>query len=298
MTISSVRPRTRLGSVVTTALVIVNKETLFGNGNPWECQGSNSNITTDDVDCEIGVCGTADDPTPGIGCAVGTHEHVPGDTWNCRGSDDLIETDDYTGCTPPRDSVGICGTADNQFEGCTAGIYDDITGPTWKCLGTDDTVDTDDDNCGPCDTGIPDIRILGGISCYSEDLGYCFRQYGPEYSTCAVTASSHSYSSLSGGWDDGTNKFWVIVASGVNGGILTLDCCAGSTPSVCPDGTTGTPPNCISQCEITTDSFFASCSGVFGCWKYITIDGPPTECRDDQLSTDNYVELWWRSSWR
>ena len=122
---------------------------------------------------------------------VGTHEHVPGDTWNCRGSDDTIETDDKLSCRGPVDPVGICGTADNQFEGCTAGIYDHITGPTWNCLGTDDTIDTDDDNCGPCDTGIPDIRTIGGLSCTSNTLDYCFRQYGPEYSTCSVTASSH-----------------------------------------------------------------------------------------------------------
>ena len=251
-----------------------NNGPSVGTGNAWTCEGRNGGV---DAACKIGECGTADDPTPGIGCAVGTHEHVPGDTWNCRGSDDLIETDDYLNCRGPVDPYGECGTADNQFEGCTFGIYDHITGPTWNCLGGDDTIDTDDDNCGPCDTGIPDIRTIGGLGCHSEDLDYCFRQYGEEYKTCTVTASSHQ--ELWGAWDDGTEIYWVIVGDNISGGILTLDCCAGSTPPVCPDGTTGTPPNCISQCEITTDSFGASCNGSFNCWKWITVDGPPTECR-------------------
>ena len=270
-----------------TAGACANNGPSVGTGNAWTCEGSNGGV---DAACEIGECGTTDDPTPGIGCAVGTHEQVPGDTWNCRGSDDLIETDDYIGCNVPRESVGICGTADNQFEGCTAGIYDHITGPTWNCLGTDDTIDTDDDNCGPCDTGIPDIRTIGGLSCTSNTLDYCFRQYGPEYSTCAVTAASHL--ELWGAWNDLDNIFWVIVGKGVNGGILTLDCCADPTPSVCPDGTTGTPPNCISQCVITTDSFGASCNGIFNCWKYITIDGPPTECRMINYPQDPLATPW------
>ena len=221
-----------------TAGACANNGPSVGTDNAWTCEGRNGGV---DAACEIGECGTADNISDG--CIIGRWEDVTGDIWYCRGSDDTIETDDKLSCRGPVDPYGECGTADNQFEGCTFGIYDDITGPTWNCLGTDDTIDTDDDNCGPCDTGIPDIRTISGLSCTSNTLDYCFRQYGPEYSTCAVTAASHL--ELWGAWNDLDNIFWVIVGKGVNGGSLTLDCCAGPTPSVCPDGTTGTPPNCI-----------------------------------------------------
>ena len=63
------------------------------SGNPWTCQGSYHDpaIMTDDDDCFIGACGTADNAVQG--CPVGTWADVPDLTsptvisWKCEGSD-------------------------------------------------------------------------------------------------------------------------------------------------------------------------------------------------------------------
>ena len=75
--------------------------TSTGQVSPWMCQGNNDQSTGDDVDCIQGLCGTADDPTPGVGCLAGTHNDVPGDTWDCLGNHPIasIISDDALGCT-------------------------------------------------------------------------------------------------------------------------------------------------------------------------------------------------------
>ena len=72
-----------------------------GSTSPWMCTGNNPDATNDDRDYVQGVCGTTDDPTPGVGCLAGTHNDVPGDTWECLGNHPIasITADDVMGCT-------------------------------------------------------------------------------------------------------------------------------------------------------------------------------------------------------
>ena len=147
------------------------------SGNPWTCQGSYHDpaIMTDDDDCFIGACGTADNAVQG--CPVGTWADVPDLTsptvisWKCEGSDPGGTDDDFIceqepgdcdtmpgdcvqgissdprGATNPWVCAGtgggtdetcvfsVCGTADNAAQGCMPGTYQDVTGHTWACQG-------------------------------------------------------------------------------------------------------------------------------------------------------------------
>ena len=106
------------------------------SGNPWTCQGSyhETAITTDDDDCFIGACGSADNNIDG--CPVGTWVDVPDLTsppvvrWKCEGSDG--GTDDDIIC---EQEVGDCAAT---LGDCVQGISSDPRGATnpWVCAGT------------------------------------------------------------------------------------------------------------------------------------------------------------------
>ena len=125
----------------------------LGTGNPWVCQGPDSNVNTDDADCFIGVCGYYDNDTDG--CLVGTYDDVSGDTWYCRGSD-ALRTDDDKECTEPTPEPGQCDY--DNVGGCLEGDSSDPSGNTnpWMCKGNHPNPDesSDDVNCeiGVCGT--------------------------------------------------------------------------------------------------------------------------------------------------
>ena len=182
-----------------------NSGTPSGTTNPWTCQGSGGGV---DVECRIGACGT-DANT----CAVGGYENILGGTsWRCEGNIDLTIVDepvcivaecgDTQGacaegnpsgntnpwtCAGPNGGVdatcevGLCGTADDQYNGCAQGTWEDIADPpsgiaTWNCLGSVDTSTNDDTVCsdgvgvcgptqGTCDQGNASITTTPRWTC-------------------------------------------------------------------------------------------------------------------------------------
>ena len=143
----------------------------LGTGNPWVCQGPDSNADTDDKDCFIGVCDYEDDTTDLTdGCQVGTYDPVvPGARWHCRGSDNGRTDDDETNCLPPRYESGEC-KYDNVGE-CEKGDSSDPSGNTnpWMCAGNHPDPDfTADDApceigiCGTTDDPTPGVGCLAG----------------------------------------------------------------------------------------------------------------------------------------
>ena len=120
------------------------------SGNPWTCQGSyhDPSITTDDDDCFIGVCGTADNAVQG--CPVGIWADASDLTsptvvrWKCEGSElGYGNTDDDVMC---EQEDGACDTMPPIIPGdCDQGISSDPRGATnpWVCAGTGGGMDVD-----------------------------------------------------------------------------------------------------------------------------------------------------------
>ena len=179
--------------------------TASGTTNPWTCQGIGGGV---DVECRIGACGTAANT-----CAVGGYENITGGTsWRCKGNIDLTTLDepvcvvaecgDTQGscdvgtpsgntnpwtCAGPNGgveatcAVGLCGTADTEFDGCAQGEWEDIADPpsgiaTWNCLGSVDASANDDAPCtdgvgvcgptqGTCDQGLSSSTITPRWTC-------------------------------------------------------------------------------------------------------------------------------------
>ena len=122
------------------------------------CKGNyhDDAVTSDDDNCFVGVCGTADNNLDG--CVPGTYQHVSGPTWRCMGSDTGSSTDDAN-CMPV---PGLCDYSDAGK--CIDGESSDLTGAnnTWTCAGTAGAADAtcllaacDIGGQGTCLTGTP-----------------------------------------------------------------------------------------------------------------------------------------------
>ena len=132
--------------------------TRSGNTNPWDCTGGAGSSALDDaLNCHVAVCGTADDPTPGIGCVLGTWTHID-DTatdvlWKCEGSHSGSTADDKD-CNL---DIGTCDSTLGLRGRCDSGTSSDPSGlnDSWTCEGADPNVTTDDTSCyiGVCDYG-------------------------------------------------------------------------------------------------------------------------------------------------
>ena len=130
--------------------------TRSGNTNPWDCTGgAGSSTLDDDLNCHVSVCGTADDASPGIGCVLGTWQHVD-DTatavlWKCEGSHSGSTADDKD-CS---DAIGTCDSTLGLRGKCDSGTSSDPPGlnDSWTCEGGDTNIITDDASCyiGVCD---------------------------------------------------------------------------------------------------------------------------------------------------
>ena len=130
--------------------------TPSGNTNPWDCTGgAGSSALDDDLNCHVAVCGTADDASPGVGCVLGTWQHVD-DTatavlWKCEGSHSGSTADDKD-CS---DAIGTCDSTLGLRGKCDSGTSSDPPGlnDSWTCEGGDTNIITDDASCyiGVCD---------------------------------------------------------------------------------------------------------------------------------------------------
>ena len=130
--------------------------TRSANTNPWDCTGgAGSSALDDDLNCHVAVCGTADDASPGVGCVLGTWQHVD-DTatavlWKCEGSHSGSTADDKD-CS---DAIGTCDSTLGLRGKCNSGTSSDPPGlnDSWTCEGGDTNITTDDASCyiGVCD---------------------------------------------------------------------------------------------------------------------------------------------------
>ena len=191
---------------------------LSGNTNPWWCRGDHpdSNETSDDDECYIGICGMALDT-----CAVGTFEAVIGPTWNCRGSDNLLTIEDATGCTGT-DGCGItCPTSD--YSATPIGLL------YW---------DTDA-NSGSCRVS------LGNAYPYGTTLGI----WPPSQLSCDAAQCGATQNTCDSGQYLAYNESlgqWACLTAGPNNAGNVIVC----MPSV--DGACGTADNAVQGCTAGT----------------------------------------------